>query len=171
MNGLEWVGVVMQLSGLLLAGYGLFVTWRDAAGESRFWPEWVRRRFRWLPASWRRPPIVRTISASDTFGGRASALVEVVPDPTQPVDLRVLALEQNLNHLRKALYEVGETLHDHGEKIESVRKRGERDLAGALAELRVTQSAGAVLQLRPAVWGLFVSAAGLVVQVIGVNLN
>lgn len=171
MNGVEWLGALMQLSGLVLAGYGLFVTWRDAAGGARFWPEWVRRLFWWVPASWRRPPIVRTISVNDTFGVRESALAEIVPDPAQPMDLRVLALEQNMNHLRKALHEVGETLHDHGEKIESVRKQGERDLTGALAELRATQSASAVLQLRPAVWGLFVSAAGLVVQVVGVNLN
>lgn len=168
MNALEGIGVTAQLFGLILAGYGLYKTWQHGAGGAPFWPTWVRQLSRRVFKRNRAQTDTVSVPASDFWNiHEGSATVQIQFNPEQSTEDSIRDLQNHVNWLRTFVSHLADAQDRTDEALRDTQSKTAEEIVDAIARLRLQRRTEAVKELRPAAYGLFISAAGLLVQAFG----
>ena len=166
------IGLALQLVGLLVMGLGVWRTWREFAlpGENLVEPITRAGRAAWTAlvqrteALWRR--ILRRPRRVEAHAEFASAVGMAARLQASDLTSAVLELERRVGQLVDRLADVDERVQDEREAdLVAVAELRER-LAGAIADLEARDRRVALGGLRLEMFGLFLTALGLVVATV-----
>jgi hypothetical protein len=174
MSPLGWLGVALQVGGLVLAGLGLADAWRNfGPGEPFLAP--VRRSLA-LAGGWlarlarrvlRRGNVVVIVGAgelklSGSLEGRGR--IGFGPLPKHDVTAAIAILEQRTRELREAIASVDERTSGRLDASDAKAESVERRLAGEVSRLDLADRRIASGGVRLAAIGLGATAAGMILQ-------
>ncbi|MEV6225370.1 hypothetical protein AB0M13_27315 [Nocardia fluminea] len=159
-------GDITQLVGALITAYGLFYAWERLTGRIAKWRQKVNRLATAAKAKLLGQTEHTTIEANETVIGWDVASVLKINHPidtTAPLEDQVARLVVVTQRLRDGIDEIQEQILEIRDRPTLSMDEVRTAITEALSGVEITQTPHAVRDLRWALFGLFVTAVGILI--------